>query len=446
MISAVGLPSPGTPTVRVWQSLHMRHARTSAPIASSDSLMACGPVYPDWYAPAPMAGPLSGTRVVDLTRALAGPYCTLLLGDMGADVVKVELPGSGDETRQWGPPFIAGESSYFLSVNRNKRSITLDLKSSRGLEALRRLVSSADVLVENFRPGTMDRLGLGYDQACALNPSLIFCSVSGFGQTGPRARQPAYDAILQGMGGVQDLSGEADGGPTRVGVPIGDIAAGMFAAYAVSSALYWRERDPERRGQLIDTSMLGGQVALLTYQAGRYFATQTAPKRIGNRHASIAPYEMFRASDGYVNVAAANEPMWQRFCRALDLAGLLADARFATNPDRVTNREALSSAIEARLALLTVAEVIDRLERAEVPVGPVYNLAQVFADPQSEHLGMAMPTPHPKVPDLRTTGFPYRLSETPPEIRCPPPLLGEHTAEVLREVGYTDAEIEALGS
>ncbi len=229
-------------------------------------------------------------------------------------------------------------------------------------------------------------------------------------------------------------------------MPIGDIAAGMFAAYAVSSALYWRERDPERRGQLIDTSMLGGQVALLTYQAGRYFATQTAPKRIGNRHASIAPYEMFRASDGYVNVAAANEPMWQRFCRALDLAGLLADARFATNPARVTNREALSSAIEARLALLTVAEVIDRLERAEVPVGPVYNLAQVFADPQSEHLGMAMPTPHPKVPDLRTTGFPYRLSETPPEVRCPPPLLGEHTAEVLREVGYTDAEIEALGS
>jgi formyl-CoA transferase len=389
-----------------------------------------------------LSGLLGGVEVIDLTRALAGPYCTVMLGDMGAEVIKVEQPGSGDESRGWGPPFVEGESSYFMTINRNKRSMTINLKHEEGLEILRKLVRRADVLVENFRPGTMDRLCLGYAAARDLNPGLVYCSISGFGQDGPRAHLPAYDQILQGMGGVMSLTGPVEGPPSKFGIPIGDIGAGMFAAFAIAAALFERERTGQ--GSYIDTSMLGGQVALLTFQAGRYFATGTAPGLGGNRHPSIAPYETFITSDAYVNVACGTERMWRQFCEAMGLDDLLQDERFSKNTDRVQNREPLSSRIEDLTRTLTTQEIVDRLEAVEVPCGPIYTLDGVFSDPQTEHLGLRQHFTHPKAGEFDTTGFPYRIKDKPLEVRYPPPLLGEQTDDILRGLGYESRTISEL--
>ncbi len=382
---------------------------------------------------------LSGIKVVDLTRVLTGPYCTMMLGDMGADVVKIEQPGKGDDTRAWGPPFIDGESAYYLSINRNKRSLTLNLKSEEGQAVIRKLIAESDVLVENFAPGATERLGLDYESVRRMKLDLVYTSISGFGQTGPWKNHTAYDQILQGMSGLMSVTGFEDGQPTRFGVPIADIAAGMFGAYATVSALLHRERTGE--GQHIDTSMLGGGIALLSYQAAIYFATGQQPARTGNAHPIVAPYQTFRTKDDYVNVASGNDQIWSRFCTAMGMEHLLEDERFTDNAGRITRRQELAAEIEKTLTQHTTEDVIETLEAASVPCGPISELPDVFTSPQVEHYQLRRRVPHPTLGEVDQTGFPYALSETPCEIRHAPPVLGQHTADVLHELGYDDEQI-----
>jgi crotonobetainyl-CoA:carnitine CoA-transferase CaiB-like acyl-CoA transferase len=383
---------------------------------------------------------LHGITVLDLTRVLSGPYCSMMLGDMGARVIKVEQPGKGDDTRGWGPPFIDGESAYFLSINRNKESVTVDFKHPEGRAVLERLLASADVVVENFRPGTLNKLGLDYDSLVSAHPRLVYCSISGYGQTGPRRREAGYDAVMQGEAGLMSITGPPDRPPVRLGVAIADIVTGMFAAHGITTALFARERTG--RGQAVDIAMFDSVIALLSYQAGIYFATDKAPPRLGNRHPTIVPYETFTAADGDFVLAVGNDEQWRRFCAA---AGLDLGEQFATNRLRVMNYDQLKPRLAATLLARERQEWIALFRAAGVPCGSVRDLAEVFADPQVEARAMVAGVEHTVAGLLKVLGTPLKLSDTPGSIRSAPPALGQHTESVLvNDLGFTLNEVAAL--
>jgi len=378
--------------------------------------------------PARSRAPLAGVRVIDFTRILAGPFGSMFLGDMGAEVIKVEEPAKGDDTRGW-PPFVGGEATYFLSVNRNKKSLTLNLKAPEGQAILRKLIARADVVLENFRPGTMERLGFGYERLRAVNRRLVYCSISGFGESGPEASRPGYDLIVQGESGIMDLTGFPDGPPVKVGNSIADLVAGMAAAQGITLALLARGRTG--RGQKVEIGMLDVMASLLTYQAGLYWNGGGRPSRRGNQHPSIVPYEVFRARDAYLTLGVANNSLWEKTCRALGREDLARDPRFDSETNRVTNREALIPILNDLLAARPADEWLARLEQAGVPAGRIRTVAEVCESPHLKARGMVVKLRHPKAGAITVMGVPVRLWQTPGAATAPPPLLGQHTEEIL---------------
>jgi len=380
--------------------------------------------------------PLKDIRILDITRALAGPYCTMMLGDLGADVIKVERPVSGDETRGWGPPFVGkpygpypGESAYFIAANRNKRSLTVNIQTAEGQEIIRRLAGISDVLVENYRTGDLDKLGLGYADLHRLYPKLIYCSISGYGRTGPYADRPGYDAIIQGEGGMMSITGPVEGPPSRVGIPITDITSGMFAATAILAAL--RARDITGEGQLVDISLFDSHIALLTNVASNYLVGGEPPRRLGNAHPNLVPYDSFSARDGWFILGVANEKQWGMLCDMLDRPDIKADERYASNGKRVTHRAALVDELNKTFAQRNVDDWLADLVKAGLPCGRINSVPDVFAHPQAQAREMILETDHASAGTVKLTGFPYKFSHTPAEIHKPPPTLGQHTEEVL---------------
>ena len=375
--------------------------------------------------------PLTGIRVLDLSRVLAGPYCTMVLGDLGADVIKVEAP-EGDETRGWGPPFTEGESAYYLCVNRNKRGIIVDFKTEEGQGTIYELIKRSDVLVENFRPGTLARFELDFESVSKLNPNLIYCSITGFGQTGPLRDKPGYDFMIQAMGGLMSITGEQEGEPMKVGVAVADLFAGQNAVIAILAAL--QARTQTGRGQHLDISLFDSQVAMLANVASNYLISGNLPKRYGNAHANIVPYQSFQASDAWFVLAVGNDRQFEKLCEVIGKRELASDARFTINSERVRNREELISILKPSFQTRTANEWLLLLEDAGIPCGPINTLDKVFSMPQVQAREMVVPMQHKEIRDLRLVGSPLKFSDTPIDYKLPPPGLGEHTEEVLRKL------------
>jgi formyl-CoA transferase len=401
-----------------------------------------------------MAGPLSHVRVLDLSRVLAGPWAGQNMADLGAEVIKVERPGRGDDSRAYGPPWVkdgegrdTAESAYFTAANRGKKSVTLDIASPAGQAVVRELAKVSDVVIENYKFGDLDRYGLGYEDLKAINPGLIYCSVTGFGQTGPFKERPGYDFMVQGMGGMMSVTGEPDdapgGGPQRAGVPVADIITGMYASIAICAAL--AHRAVTGVGQRLDLALLDSQIALLSYQNTNFFATGQAPKRIGNLHPNIVPYQPFKTSDGNVIVACGNDNLYRKFCAAIGRPQFAQDERFVNNGKRVEHRDELTREVAAVMATRSTREWVEALEAAGVPCGPINDLAQVYQEPQVIARGIRVDIEHPVAGSMPTVASPMRFSQTPIEYKRPPPTLGQHTEEVLRGLlGKSDEDIAAL--